>query len=147
MMASQARGRCAGAGGRFALLAAAVFALALAGCNQAGVEPSQVIARVNADEISVHQVNFALGQASKATISKSERDALVEKMIDRQLLQQQSLLQKLDRRPELMARLEEARLDILAAAYAEEVSGKLAAPDEGAAARYFAAHPALFAGR
>ena len=129
------------------MLASAVFALALAGCNKASVEPSQVIARVNADEISVHQLNFALGQASKATISNSERDALVEKMIDRQLLQQQTLQQKLDRRPEVMVRLEEARLDILAAAYAEEVSGKLAAPDEGMAAKYFAEHPALFAGR
>jgi len=129
------------------MLASTLFALALVGCNKADVEPSQVIARVNADDISVHQLNFALGRASKTTISKSERDALVEKMIDRQLLQQQSLLQKLDRRPEVMARLEEARLDILAAAYAEEVSGKLASPDEGAAAKYFSEHPALFAGR
>ena len=90
MMSAQSRRRRTGAGAPSAMLASALFALALAGCTKAGVEQSQVIARVNADDISVHQLNFALGQASKATISKSERDALVEKMIDRQLLQQQS---------------------------------------------------------
>ena len=147
MISSQSRGRCAGAGGLFAMLAAVAFALALAGCNKAGVEQSQVIARVNADDISVHQLNFALAQASKAPLAKSEREALVEKLIDRQLLQQQALLQKLDRRPEVMARLEEARIDILAAAYAEEVAGKLVSPDESVAARYFSEHPALFAAR
>jgi len=129
------------------MLAAALVAAGLAGCDRNAAAPSQIVARVNADEISVHQLNFAMAQMPRKAISNSEREALVEKMIDRQLLRQQALSLKLDRRPEVMARLEENRLDILAAAYAEELSGRTEPPGEDAVARYFSEHPGLFAGR
>ena len=135
------------AAGLLATLITVLVAVALSGCSKETAAPSQVVARVNADEISVHQLNFALAQMPSKAISNSERETVVEKMIDRQLLQQQALSQKLDRQPEVMARLEESRLDILAAAYAEEVSGRTQAPGEEAAARYFSEHPALFAER
>jgi len=126
---------------------AMLLAVSLAGCGKGRVEDSQVVARVNADDISVHQLNFAIAQAPKKIASTGERDVLLEKMIDRQLAVQQSLAQGLDRRPEVMVRLEEARRDILAAAYADEVSARTEAPVEDAAAKYYAAHPGLFAKR
>lgn len=124
-----------------------LLAAGLLGCDKNKQEESQIVARVNSDEISIHQLNFAISQAPTRMVSKSERDALLEKMIDRQLALQEALAQKLDRRPEVMLRLEEARRDILAAAYAEGISGKLDAPKEDAAARYFAEHPGLFGER
>ena len=147
MISFRSRQEGSAAGRLCAALLCVLVAAALTGCSKETAAPSQVVARVNADEISVHQLNFALGQMPRKTISSGEREALVEKMIDRQLLQQQALSQKLDRRPEVMARLEESRLDILAAAYAEELSGRTQAPGEDAAARYFSEHPALFAER
>ena len=130
-----------------AQVAAAALALALTGCGRAQIEDSQVIARVNSDDISVHQLNFAIGQASGKVRSTVEREALREKIIDRQLALQQALERKLDRRPEVMLRLEEARRDILAAAYAEELSRGMQVPSENASARYYAEHPGLFANR
>lgn len=129
-------------GGLIVLLTAGLF-----GCDKNGSEASQVIARVNSDDISVHQLNSSISQEANKIPSLSEREALIEKMIDRQLALQQSLAQGLDRRPEVMLRLEEARRDILAAAYAEEISGKLEAPNDEAGARYFGEHPGLFANR
>lgn len=130
-----------------ASLLCVLVATVLSGCSKETAAPGQVVARVNADDISVHQLNFALAQMPRKTISNGERETLVEKMIDRQLLQQQARSKKLDRRPEVMARLEESRLDILAAAYAEELSDRSQAPGEDAAAAYFSEHPALFAQR
>jgi EpsD family peptidyl-prolyl cis-trans isomerase len=125
----------------------ALLAVVLAGCDRGRAGDGQVVARVNGDDISVHQLNFAIRQAPIRASSTDERTALVEKMIDRQLAVQQSLAHKLDRRPDLMLRIEEARRDILAAAYAEEIAGKLDAPGDDAIARYFGEHPALFAER
>lgn len=127
----------------FALL----FAIVLSGCDKGRLDESQIIARVNADEISVHQLRFAMQRAPRPAATKTEQDALVEKMIDRQIAVQQSQAQGLDRRPDVMMRLEEARRDILAAAYADEVSGKVEKPGEDAGARYFAEHPGMFANR
>lgn len=133
--------------GRVRVVVALLLAVSLAGCGKSRVEEGQVVTRVNSDDISVHQLNFAIAQAPGKITSISERDLLLEKMIDRQLAVQQSLAQGLDRRPEVMVRLEEARRDILAAAYADEISAKTEAPAEDAAAKYYAAHPGLFAKR
>ena len=127
------------------VMAALVFALA--GCERGKHSEAQVIARVNADEISVHQLNLAISQVPGDARSAIGRDKLLEKLVDRQLAVQQALAQNLERRPDVMLRLEEARRDILATAYAEEIARKHQAPDENAAARYYAAHPGLFAER
>ena len=119
----------------------------LAACSKPGMEEGQVLARVNGDEISVHQLNFALTQGQARSPSAADQAALLDKMIDRQLAIQQALEKKLDRRPEVMLRLEEARRDILAAAYATELSAAVAAPTDGDVANYYRDHPGLFSER
>lgn len=123
------------------------LALALSACDRAARPDGQVIARVNADEISVHQLNFALEKAFGARQSAANRAELLDKMIDRQLAVQAALSHQLDRRPDIVMRLEEARRDILAAAYADEMASNSLPPTDDAVARYFADHPGLFAGR
>lgn len=124
-----------------------VLAFALDGCKPRAAEPTQVVARIDSEEITVHQLNLALAKLQRKDISKKERDAVLETMVDRQLLQRQSQLLKLDRRTEVMARLEEARHEIMAAAYVEELAGKLPPIDEETAAKYYGEHPSLFAQR
>ncbi len=120
----------------------------LAACSKPGMEDGQVLARVNGDEISVHQLNFALTQQGQARPrSAAEQTALLDKLIDRQLAMQQALEKKLDRRPEVMIRLEEARRDILAAAYATELSAAVAGPTDNEVAQYYRDHPGLFSER
>jgi len=126
----------------------ALLSALLGGCEKPPIlDQSQVLARVNGDEISVHQLSFAQAQSPTKVVSDADRDALIEKMIDRQLAVQQALETQLDRRPEVMMRLQEARLDILAAAYSDYVTAaKPSAHDKGAAA-FYNEHPALFAER
>ncbi len=133
--------------GRPAVILTALTSLILAGCDRPGLEEGQVLARVNGDEISVHQLNFAKSQSPTKLLGEADLKAMIEKMIDRQLSVQQALANKLDRRLEVMMRLEEARLDILAAAYADHVNAMNPPPYDQGAAAFYAEHPALFAER
>jgi len=135
---------CRRTGGIF--WAAAALSIVLAGCGGQS-EKGQILARVNSAEISVHQFNFALQQSPGKTADATERDALIDKMIDRQLAIQGALDKGLDRRAEVMMRVEEAKRDILAVAYADEIASGGQSPTEDAAARYYAEHPGLFAER
>ena len=128
------------------LLALLALPVMLAACGASQPEVSgQVLARVNQQEISVHQLNRMAGQT--AELSKEQRDALLERLVRRELAVQQALAIKLDRQPEVMLRLEEARREALAAAWADHLTVGKPSPDQNEAARYYAAHPGLFAER
>lgn len=126
---------------------AIALSLGLVACNAEKLPETQVFARVNGDELSIHQMNFALNKLAPKVATAAERDALAEKLIDRQLAVQAATKKGLDRRTDVMMRLEEARRDILAAAYAEEVASAFDKPTNEAVARYYAEHPGLFAER
>jgi EpsD family peptidyl-prolyl cis-trans isomerase len=129
------------------LFFAALAASLLTACGQAKLDGSQVIARVNADDLSVHQLNFAIERGVRTVLTPTERDELVERLIDRQLAVQGALAKGLDRRPEVMMRLEEVRRDILAAAYADDIAASVDKPADAEVAKYYADHPGLFAER
>jgi len=113
------------------LLTLCVYALALfgtiglSGCDKRLKDSGQVLARVNGDEISVHQVNFALQYARQRNTAPNASEAVLETMISRQLAVQEAISLGLDRNPDVMMRLQEARLETLASAYAAEVARKL----------------------
>lgn len=123
-------------------------ALALSSCGDGGVKnaPNQIAARVNGREISVHQVNSAIarggdvppGQAGQATA------AALERVIEQELLVQEALKAKLDRDPQVMKAIEDARRTILAKAYIERAAG--AAPKENRQdiGKFYKENPALF---
>lgn len=119
----------------------------LAACGRPAIEEGQVLARVNGEEISIHQFNFAMTQASVRPQTSADQAELLDKLIGRQLAIQQALEKKLDRRPEVMMRVEEARRDILADAYAKELSAAAPGPNSDDVAKYFRDHPALFSER
>ena len=88
----------------------------LAGClpQEHGSQPTQVMARVGNSEISVLQFNHALSRLGIAQPSSAVRLEVAQKLVDRELAVQQALAGKLDRQPEVMLQLEEARRDVLA---------------------------------
>lgn len=131
---------------RRALIVATALALQACG-GPAPPDPGQVVARVNGAEISIHQVEHA-ARVERATFAgEPDRGALLEKLIDRELAVQKALAQKLDRRMEVLQRLEETRRDVLAAAYAESLAASLAKPSRADIERFYAGHPELFARR
>lgn len=129
------------------LLGLVATGLLLFGCegSKPGTAGGQVLARVNSQEVSVHQLNRLITDQGGAT--PAQRNDLTERLIDRELAVQQALAAKLDRQPDVMLRLEEARRDVLAAAWSERAAGHVSAPAQNDVARYYSDHPGLFAER
>ena len=81
-----------------------VSALALSACGERPPEKkvaTQVAAKVNAGEISVHQINYVLQRTPaipQAQIETAKRKVL-ESLIDQELAVQQALEAKLERSP------------------------------------------------
>jgi EpsD family peptidyl-prolyl cis-trans isomerase len=110
-------------------------------------EPSQVIARVNGEEISLLQYRRALNLAQVKRPTPAVHQEIVDKLVDRELAVAQALELQLDRQPDVLVELEEARRDVLARSWARRVAAAAQRPDGSLAARYYADNPELFAQR
>ena len=110
---------------------------------------TQVAAKVNTEEITVHQINSALARtpnipAEAATQAKYE---ILGKLIEQQLAKQQALEKKLDRTPAVMQAIEYSRNEILARAYLDQVIKAQPRPTPEETKKYYDEHPELFAQR
>lgn len=139
---------------------APVFIVALAaplagGCDSHGATPktTQVVARVNGDEITYSEVNHGLRETGRggpdAAAPQARRFApqVLEGLIDEELLVQAARQDRLDRDPDILDGLEAARRKVLAKAYTDKLGENVAAPSTAAIHAYFTAHPMLFADR
>lgn len=129
------------------LVAAASLLAACGGEKKKGA--TQVAAKVNKEEISVHQINFVLqrtpGLRPEQAPQASKR--ILEGLIDQELAVQQATEQKLDRDPGVVMAIEAAKREIIARAYADKIAGTAAKPTDAEVADYYAKHPGLFAQR
>ncbi len=127
--------------------------LGLAACgDKAGKKPAtQVAAKVNSEEISVHQINFVLGRSGAGAVTPEQapkvRREILGKLVDQQLAVEQAVAKKLDRSPDVVMAIEAARRDILARAYVDQLASAVAKPTPEEAKKYFTEHPQLFAER
>ena len=132
----------------------AVLSLTLclgAGCSspQDTSSATQVVAKVNGDEISVHQVNNALAQlrnVSPENVDRARQEVL-DKLINQQLAVQQAEESELDRSTEVMMKIDAAKREILTRAYLSQVVAALPKPSEEEAKAFYQEHPALFSER
>lgn len=121
----------------------------LAGCgNGKEKAASQVAAKVNDNEISVHQVNYLLQQreVKQDAVEVASRQAL-NRLIDQELAVQKALDLKIDRQPAVLQALEAARRDVLARAYIERVADASTPPSVAEMEKFYKDKPALFAER
>ena len=143
-----AAARRAGIFGMDRLIVATAAALVLlAGCGAKKDKPaSQTAAKVNKEEITVHQINFVLqqqrglGPEQAASASKQ----VLERLVDQELALQKAQDQKLDRDPRVVQQLEAARREIISRAYLEKIGGGASKPSPAEVKAYYDAHPALF---
>jgi EpsD family peptidyl-prolyl cis-trans isomerase len=132
----------------FAAMALASAAM-LVGCGDKKDKASQTAAKVNKDEITVHQINFVLQQ--QRNLKPEQADAaskqILERLIDQQLALQRAEEQKVDRDPRVVQALEASKREIVARAYLEKLGEGAAKPTPDEIKKYYAEKPALFAER
>jgi EpsD family peptidyl-prolyl cis-trans isomerase len=131
-------------------LVVVAFTALVAGCGdkKKDAQATQTAAKVNKEEITVHQINGLLAQrALPPDQAASARSLALERLIDQELALQKASDQKLDRAPLVMQQIEAARREIIARAYAEKIGGGAPKPNPTEINAYYEAHPALFANR
>ncbi len=135
------------------LLPLVVAATLAAGCGdkaKSAAKASQAAARVNGEEITVHQINQILERQPglKPEQADSASRQALEGLIDQQLALSKAEEQKLDRDPQVVQLLDSTRRTILARTYLE----KAAATGAGTVSnddirKYYDTKPALFSNR
>lgn len=136
---------------KIALIVPALM-LVMAGCSkheESAKGSTQVVAKVNGDEITVHQLNFALSKAGKIDQAqlKPASEKVLQQMVDIELLKQKAIEAKLDRDPNVLQVLEATKQQLLAQAYMQKVAAKQSAPSGDDIKKFYDTHPELFSER
>jgi EpsD family peptidyl-prolyl cis-trans isomerase len=126
----------------------ALVAMALvAGCGHKDEQSAtQTAAKVNKEEVTVHQINAVLSQQRglrPEQADEASRRAL-ERLIDQELAIQKASELKLDRDPRVMQAIDAARRDIIARAYVDKLGEGAPKPTPAEIKQYYEEHPALF---
>lgn len=138
------------------LLLPLMIAVLVAGCGDKKDEaatdekaPTQVAAKVNGTELTVHQVNYALQRIPNLNAEQSKAASLrvVRNLVDQEVLVQKALEDKLDRDPMVVQALDASRRQLLAEAYMSRKLGTPAEPTDAEVSGYFDQNPDLFAKR
>jgi EpsD family peptidyl-prolyl cis-trans isomerase len=123
--------------------------LLLVGCGGAKTEApkaTQVIAKVNDSELSIHQLNFFLQNAGNVPAERMpaiKKEAL-NRLVEQEAVVQEAMLKKLDRDPGVQQQLEAAKRDILVKAHFQKVALAAAVPEQAAIDKFFAEKPSMF---
>lgn len=127
-----------------------LMALCLAGCGAGDKAPdTQVAARVNKDDISVHQVQVVLKRQPRMLAEQQETAVrmVLENLVEQELAAQAAREHGLDRDPAVVQALQVARREVLARAYQDQLASKARGPSADEIDRYYESKPALFAQR
>ena len=126
-----------------------VCVLALAGCGGGKNKATQSAAKVNKEEITVHQINYVLQQQRGVPPAQAASAAqqVLERLIDQELAVQTAKSKDIDRDPQVVQQLEAAKRDIIARAYIERVGSGASKPTPEEIKKYYNDKPALFKDR
>lgn len=131
---------------RFRVVVVFLF-LIVAGCgSESANKVSQVVAKVDGKEISVHQLNeklSAMNVNDSHSVEQMQRSVLA-KLVEEQLVYNAAIDDNLDRNPAVVSAIENARRNIIAKAYLDKFIAGLSKPSEAEQRAYFDQNPALF---
>jgi EpsD family peptidyl-prolyl cis-trans isomerase len=110
---------------------------------------TQVAARVNGEEITVHQINYVLARNQNITaeVEAQAKREILDRLIEQHLARQKAIENGLDRSPTIVQAIEAAKSEILARAYLEHITANLSKPVPVETHAYYKNHPELFAQR
>lgn len=125
------------------------LAVAVGGCGGKSDPAADVAARVNDTPISISRVEAAMTKTEGMSAEQlaRTRSAVLESLIDEELMVQKAQDRRLEREPRVGEAIESARRDILARAYIDQVTAVDARPADDDVRAFYASHPALFAER
>lgn len=129
------------------VLLCAIFAGGMTACGHKSESgASQVVAKVNGDEISIHQINFQLARLGSLDKDKSKLAAreVLSKLVNQELLKQKAIEAKLDRDPRVLQAIEASKSEILASVYLEQQMSKAGKPTPLEIEDFYKQNPALF---
>jgi len=135
----------------FLLMSSLVALTLVTGCGEKKKDKpaTQAAARVNDEELTVHQINLVLQQ--QRNLRPEQADAasrqVLERLIDQSLAVQKAESLKLDRDPRVVQQIEAAKREIIARAYVEKVGEAAAKPTPDEIGAYYKSKPALFSER
>jgi len=125
--------------------------LLMFGCSKPSGQsnPTQVVAKVNGKEISVHQINQALKNSPGLNVQNMNlaRKEVLEKLIDQQIAVEQAESEKLDRNPDVVMAIDSAKRQIIANAYVSQLISNSIKVSETDIQKYYDENPALFSQR
>jgi EpsD family peptidyl-prolyl cis-trans isomerase len=124
-------------------------ALLVGGCGDKtadAVKPTQVVAKVNDAELSVHQLNFSLQGIQETTPEQMAkfRKAALERLVEQEVIVQDAIDKKLDRDPTVRNQLDAARREILVRNHLQKIGASVAVPPDDLIAKFYVDHPELF---
>lgn len=134
------------------ILTAGVILLTVAGLAACGGDKQkkvgQALASVNGAEITALQLNEELQRAGvPAAQQEAASKQLLEALIDRQVVENVALKEKIDRDPKVMQAVERAKALIISQAYMQKKLSGMAPPSKAEVEDYFNKHPELFSNR
>lgn len=133
------------------LLSACAMALVLSACGESASKKAvtQVAAKVNGEEISIHQINVVMSHLQPTVSGSPEqlRRNVLDKLIDQQVLYGQAVEKKLDRDPRVMMLIDAAKREIVAQAYMDTLVQSQSKVGLSEVHEYYLANPALFSRR
>lgn len=129
------------------MISCIALALALPGCGKKAT--GQVAALVNGDEITLQEVNAELGSARipDGAEKAKARSALIQRLIDKRLVEQEAKAAGLDRDPDYLIRQRQLNQALLIELYAKRAQDTLRVPDQAEITKFITEHPTSFAGR
>jgi peptidyl-prolyl cis-trans isomerase C len=134
------------------ILTAGVILLTVAGLAACGGDKQkkvgQALASVNGEEITALQLNEELQRAGvPAAQQEAASKQLLEALIDRQVVENVALKEKIDRDPKVMQAVERAKALIISQAYMQKKLSGMTPPSKAEVEDYFNKHPELFSNR
>jgi EpsD family peptidyl-prolyl cis-trans isomerase len=132
-------------------LGVALLGLALlGGCGDKLDKPStQAAAKVNKEELTVHQINAVLARQRAASSEQADVAArrALEGLIDQELALQKAAELRLDRDPRVVQAIDAMRREVIARAYVEKIGEGAGVPTADEIKKYYSENPALFRDR
>lgn len=132
-------------------VAAGLVAIALlGGCNRGGGTPKgQVVATVNGQDITIHELNSELAQARPPADvpRKTVEQVVLGRVVERKMLADVARDRKLDKNPDFLLAERRVEEGLLVQALQGDIAKKVPLPTREAAEKYIDAHPDQFAQR